>query len=128
MRFRCCSRADLAVVTVLRPSLLSWAAAQTVVGDPPAAETLWRVGSKLKLKTQHLRKRQVEQPLCAGVVLRLIIGLATQYWLRPVHGGVGAALGHRQAERAMRSIVTRMRRSENRRGGQGVAEYMQYAS
>lgn len=51
MRFRCRNRGACAVVAALLPLVTSWATAQTVTGDPPAAETLWLKANELKLKT-----------------------------------------------------------------------------
>lgn len=51
LRFRCRNPAAATALATLLSAFTSWVSAQTVAGDPPAAETLWLEGNKLKLKT-----------------------------------------------------------------------------
>jgi hypothetical protein len=49
--FRRRNRAAFAIAAVLLASLTPWGFGQPASGDPPAAQTLWLEGNKLKLKT-----------------------------------------------------------------------------
>ncbi|MBX5463032.1 MAG: prolyl oligopeptidase family serine peptidase [Steroidobacteraceae bacterium] len=63
------NRAAFAVAALLLPSLLSSASAQTVAGDPPAAETLWLAGNTLKLKTSVYESAKLSSHPVLVVVL-----------------------------------------------------------
>jgi pimeloyl-ACP methyl ester carboxylesterase len=76
-RFRSRNRAAfIAITALLSSSFTSWASAQTVAGDPPAAETLWLEGNKLKLKTSvYESPRLSSHPVLVVVLHGDLLGL-----------------------------------------------------
>jgi pimeloyl-ACP methyl ester carboxylesterase len=67
--FRRRNRAAFAIAAVLLASLTPWGFGQPASGDPPAAQTLWLEGNKLKLKTSIYESARVSSHPVLVVVL-----------------------------------------------------------